>query len=543
MSEVKKGENRRTTTKHTKNGSKASTKKVSTEDKNNSQANVTETKNTKKNKSEGNSQKKEQEKENIFEKIKKLEEELEKKKSEIESKAQIDIDKIKSLNESLSAFAKEKKLLLTKNNKILSEMNLISQDFSKNFSNKKLLKILKKKKLEKNFNFEVYLREKQKKAKKNFININEKEIEKLKKLLEDVTNGENEEKLNADLENLNNEITFKENILEELKKTKKEHEFCEKMISKLNIELNLLKNDIDLKTKIGNMNEAEKIEKKKPTKLKVISRNMEYGEKVRHKAIKFERNKYSSIEVANNYKLYNKIIGGYNVSRNVNKSPLRQTINIADIADGNNNNHNHLKSSADFSCSLNSFQLSMNNKDSNLKSISSRNYLFSQEEKEIMKIFMPERLLTDINERYNNVDNQIKKIEEEKEKEHKGIKNKIDNNDTKIKHLQLQIKEERIKKINKNKKYVDNKKKIQDLQNEIKKISEMITKEEKIYKKKVKSHEKLKKEIENIKINKQKMKEKEDEDEDEDENKEEDKEEDEKEGEEEEDEMEEESDN
>lgn len=76
------------------------------------------------------------------------------------------------------------------------------------------------------------------------------------------TDEENEEKLNEDLAKLNEEITNKEKLIEDLKKMKKEHELCEKIISKLNLELNLLKNDIDLKKKIGNMMEAEKMEKK-----------------------------------------------------------------------------------------------------------------------------------------------------------------------------------------------------------------------------------------------------------------------------------------
>jgi hypothetical protein len=424
----------------------------------------------------------------------------------MESKAQIDIDKIKSLNESLSAFAKEKQLLMRKNDKILSEMKQIAKNFCEKFPDSKLSKLINKKKLEKNFNFEVNLREKQKKAKIKFININEKEIKKLNKILKNTTAGENEEKLKEDLDKLNNEITFKENELEELKKIKKEHKFCEKMISKLNLELNLLKDDIDLKTKIGNMHEAEKIEKKEPVKLNVISKTMEYGENVRYKSLKVERNKYSSIEMVNKYKLYNNIVDGYNTSRNINKNTLTQTINKTDLNDGNNNN-NHLKSSADIPYSLHDFQLYMKKKDSKLKISKPENYLFSEKEKKIMIKLIPERLVTDINERYNNIDNQIKIIEEEKKKEHKGIKKKIEKNDVEIKHLQLQLKEENIKRIEKNKKFVENNKKIKDLQNEIKKISENIKNEEINYAKKVQRNETFKEKIENIKIIKQKIKE------------------------------------
>ena len=488
------GENKKTT-KKSKKGAKTKDKKVPNTDK----------KNTKNDKPQNSEQTKEQEqKVDIFEKTKKLEEELEKKKSEMESKAQMDIDQIKSLNESLTAYAKEKQLLMAKNNKILLEIKKIAQNFTNKYSDAKISKIInKKKKLEKNFNFEVFLREKQKKAKKNYINVNEKEIEKLHKLLNQ-SDTQNEEKLNEDLDKLNNEITFKENELEELKKIKKEHEFCEKMISKLNIELNLLKDDIDLKTKIGNMNEAEKIEKKEPVKLQVINKTMEYGEKIRYKSLKAERNKYSSIEMINKYKLYNNVVDGYDQSQNnINKSSFRQT-NKIDNDDGNNNNH--LKSSADISHSLHSFQLFMKNKDSKIKITKPRNYLFSEKEKKIMNKLMTERLVTDVNERYNSIDKQIKNVEQERKKEHKVIKINIGINDMKIKNLKLQIKEEEIKQIEKHKKMVENNKKIQDLENEIKKINQIIKKEEKNYAKKVKGNEAVKKAIEE-KANQQKMKE------------------------------------
>ena len=123
------GQNKRTIKKKKTNNMIKSNQKVSTRDKNHIiKEDKTEIKSTIDNKLQNNGQIKETEEEiDIFEKTKKLEEELEKKKSEMESKAQIDIDKIKSLNENLSAFAKEKQLLMAKNNKILSEMKQIAQ--------------------------------------------------------------------------------------------------------------------------------------------------------------------------------------------------------------------------------------------------------------------------------------------------------------------------------------------------------------------------------------------------------------------------------
>ena len=293
MSE-QEGENKRTV-KRSKKGPETDQKKVSTRDKdqptNNDmiQINVSgknKNKNNDAKASQNNNQTKGQEEKklDVYEQTQKLQKELEEKKMKMEQQNQEDIDKINLLNQNLSTFDKRQKVLLSKNNKLLSELKQIDQQVSNKLTNSKLSKVIaKKKKLGRNFNIEIKAKEGQKKTKIKYIKINDKEIQRLNKMLEK-TDEENEDKLNEDLARLNEEITNKENFIKDLKKMKKEHELCEKMISKLNLELNLLKNDIDLKKKIGNMMEAEKVEKKEPIKLQPITKNIEYGEKIRNKS-------------------------------------------------------------------------------------------------------------------------------------------------------------------------------------------------------------------------------------------------------------------
>jgi hypothetical protein len=277
---------------------------------------------------------------------------------------------------------------------------------------------------------------------------------------------------------------------------KKEHELCEKMISKLNLELNLLKNDIDLKKKIGNMMEAEKVEKKEPIKLQPITKNMEYGEKIRNKSKILQKNKYSAIDMVNRYKLYNNIVNELDLEDkkkiNINKSTSRQNIKKIDSDDEKDNN-NHLGASADISYSFKLFKKYMKSQDSKIKISNHENYLFSNKEKNMFNKLIPKQYMDDVNKRYNNIDNEIKDFEKEKKKENRGIKTEINKDKMRIELKKLQIKEENIKMIEQNNIFSKNKQKILNLKREIKKIKENIEKEKKNFGTKIKIYEVLKK--------------------------------------------------
>ena len=520
MSE-EEGQNKRKV-KKVKKGTTTANEKISTQDMDQpinidkTQIRITGNKKTKNNDTKGlqnnnQTKAKEEKKIDVFEQTQKLKEELETAKLEMESSAQDNIYKINSLNKDLSDYDKEQKELLLKNNKLLSELKQIDQQVSSKFSGSKLSKIIaKKKKLGKNFNIEIKAKEGQKNTTIKYIKINDKEIKKLNKLLEK-SEEENEEKLNEDLSRLNEEITLKQNLIEELKKMKKEHEYCEKIISRLNIQLNLLKNDIDLKKKIGSMIEAEKVEKKEPIKLHDITKNMKYGTKIRNKSKILEKNKYSAINMVNRYKLYNNIVNEFdaedNKKININKSTSRRNVKKLDFDDEKDNN-NHLGTSADISYSFKMFRSYMKSQDSKIKITNPEIYLFSQKEKNMFNKLIPKQYMDDFNKRYNDIDNEIKDFEKEKKKENNNIKSQINKDKMIIEMKNLQIKEEAMKMIEQNKTFTKNKRKIMDLKNEIKKYNESIQKEKKNFAKKIKSYNELKKTIDfiesqrNIKNNK-----------------------------------------
>ena len=456
-----------------KKGTKTANEKVSTQDKDQpiitdkTQIKVSGKKKNKNNDSkelQNNNQTKGQEEKklDVFEQTQKLQKELEEKKLKMEQQNQEDINKINLLNQKLSSFDKKQKKLLSKNNNLISELKKIDQQVSNKLTNSKLSRIIaKNKKLGRNFNIEIKAKEGQKKTKIKYIKINDREINRLNKLLEK-TDEENEEKLNEDLARLNEEITNKEKFIEDLKKMKKEHELCEKIISKLNLELNLLKNDIDLKKKIGNMMEAEKMEKKEPIKLQPITKNMRYGEEIRNKSKILEKNKYSAIDVVNRHKLYNNIINKIDLEEkkkiNIQKSASRQNTKIIDSGDEKDNN-NHLGTSADISYSFKLFKKYMKNQNSKIKISNPEIYLFSNKEKNMFNKLIPKQYMDDFNKRYNDIDNEIKDFEKEKKKENKVIKSEINKDKMRIELKKLQIKEENMKIIEQNKIFNKNKKK------------------------------------------------------------------------------------
>ena len=213
------GENKRTE-KRPKKGPQTDNKNISTRDidqpanKGKTQIKVSGNINNKKNNTkdlQNNSQTKGQEEKelNVYEQTQKLQEELEEKKLKMEKQNKEDIDQINLLNQKLSTFDKRQKVLLTKNNNLISELKKIDQQVSNKLTNSKLSRVIaKKKKLGRNFNIEIKAKEGQKNTKIKYIKINDKEIQRLNKLLEK-TDEENEEKLNEDLARLNEEITYK----------------------------------------------------------------------------------------------------------------------------------------------------------------------------------------------------------------------------------------------------------------------------------------------------------------------------------------------
>lgn len=455
----------------------------------------------------------------VFEKTKKLQQELDNLKIEMNNTSQREFSQLEQLNNKISTlFQKESNLVSQKNN-LMSKLKGIEQQVSEKFSSKfKISKILaKKKELEKKKDIKTQIKSKEKQEKTTQKNIKyyEKEIEKVKELLEENKEGK-EQELNTKLKDLNNEINEKENKIKELKKMKNNHQYCVNVITNLNIKLNELKNEIEFQKKLLNMKEAK--EKKEADNLlqresspnepepvvvkSNVDANSNYGkkvifsEKIRNKSLKNTNNKYSSKQEINRYKYYNFLTNGLD-----DKSFVDNNNNLKRKSLENNfrqNSRYQLKTMAN--SDQTSFSAYMKNEiPPKIDDSKPKNYLISEKENIIMSKLLSEDYVKKVNEKYGEIENQIKKIEDGKKKENRQKKKSLDDDKIQIERLNLKNKEEEMKRIKFNQTVCKNKKKIFDFKKQINELTESINKEKALIKKKEKNIEYLNKKIEELK--------------------------------------------
>lgn len=523
------GENKRTVKKG-KNTEKSLNIKVSTEDKD--QIGNNNKKTLKKNHSATlkNVDQIVEEDIDVFEKTKNLEQELDNLKIEMNNTSQRAFRELEELNNKISELHQNEINLVSKKNNLMSRLKGIEQQVSEKFSSKfKISKILaKKKELEKkkDINTQIKSAEKQQKTAQKNIKYYEKEIQKLEALLEENKDGK-EEELNTKLSDFNKSINENLNKIKELNKMKKNHQFCDNAITNLNIKLNELKNEIEFQKKLLNMKESK--EKKEadnivqresspnePIKIKRnVDANSNYGkkvifsEKIRDKSLKKANNKYSSKQMINRYKYYN-----YLTNELDDKSMIDNKINIKNRYSLDNNinqtNRNQVKTMAN--AEQNSFSAYMKKEvPAKIKITKPKNYLISEKENKYLSKLLPEDYVKKVTEKYGEIENKIKEIEDGKKKENKQLKSSLDDDKIQIERLNLKNKEEEMKKIKNNDIFTKNKKKILDLKKQISELNENINKEKAMIKKKDKNIEYLSKKIEELKNMKNKKENEEDE--------------------------------
>ena len=116
-----------------------------------------------------------------------------------------------------------------------------------------------------------------------------------------------------------------------------------------------------------------------------------------------------------------------------------------------------------------------------------------------MSKLLPEEYVKKVNEKYGEIENQIKEMEDGKKKENKQMKSSLDDDKIQIERLNLKNKEEEMKKIKYNDTLCKNKKKILDLKKQINELNENINKEKATIKKKDKNIEFINRKIEELK--------------------------------------------
>jgi hypothetical protein len=466
----------------------------------------------------------------VFEKTKNLEQELDNLKIEMNNTSQRAFRELEELNNKISELHQNEINLVSKKNNLMSRLKGIEQQVSEKFSSKfKISKILaKKKELEKkkDINTQIKSAEKQQKTAQKNIKYYEKEIQKLEALLEENKDGK-EEELNTKLTDFNKSINENLNRIKELNKMKKNHQFCDNAITNLNIKLNELKNEIEFQKKLLNMKESKDkkeadniVQRESSPNEPIIIKNKvdvnsNYGkkvifsEKIRDKSLKKANNKYSSKQMINRYKYYN-----YLTNELDDKSMIDNKINIKNRNSLDNNinqtNRNQVKTMAN--AEQNSFSAYMKKEvPAKIKITKPKNYLISEKENKYISKLLPEDYVKKVTEKYGEIENKIKEIEDGKKKENKQLKSSLDDDKIQIERLNLKNKEEEMKKIKNNDIFTKNKKKILDLKKQISELNENINKEKAMIKKKDKNIEYLSKKIEELKNMKNKKENEEDE--------------------------------
>ena len=373
-----------------------------------------------------------------------LEIELENIKEELKSEKNKTISDLESLNKELEVLNKTQNNVCTKNKSILNKLKEIQKDIDVKFTEKfKLSKVIENKRsnlYNKNINIEIKSKENEQNNVQKDIKINQKEIERLQKILD-----ENKEKEGSKVEE--NYKVVKENMenlqkeINDLNQIKLEHKNCTKNINILKNKLNVLFIDMEFERKRLIMFSTAQPKKEKNASNENTKRS-EYGVKVRNNVLQNTKNKYDfkDVELVNKKSydfLKNEMI---ETERKIRKDLEEEKI-------GNNKGKDAMKV-----------------------------YLFTEAEKEVFQKIMPNELFNNLNDKFNEKEVEMKKIEETF-KEQKEQKRKLYLDNLKYEEINLKKQELRMKKTNLMSENIKNNKKIIEMKNIIKKKQKEIDNE------------------------------------------------------------------
>ena len=373
-----------------------------------------------------------------------LEIELENIKEELKSEKNKTISDLESLNKELEVLNKTQNNVCTKNKSILNKLKEIQKDIDVKFTEKfKLSKVIENKRsnlYNKNINIEIKSKENEQNNVQKDIKINQKEIERLQKILD-----ENKEKEGSKVEE--NYKVVKENMenlqkeINDLNQIKLEHKNCTKNINILKNKLNVLFIDMEFERKRLIMFSTAQPKKEKNA-LNENTKRSDYGIKVRNNVLQNTKNKYDfkDVELVNKKSydfLKNEMI---ETERKIRKDLEEEKIE-------NNKGKDSLKV-----------------------------YLFTEAEKEVFQKIMPNELFNNLNDKFNEKEVEMKKIEETL-KEQKDQKRKLYLDNLKYEEINLKKQELRMKKTNLMSENIKNNKKIIEMKNIIKKKQKEIDNE------------------------------------------------------------------
>ena len=360
--------------------------------------------------------------------------------------------------------------------------------FNEKFKISKIIKRQKQNEIKIDLNKELKMKEKIKINIEKTIKYNKKDIKILNNLLEENIEGK-EQELSNNLKELNDKIKLVEKDIEELNKIKLNHKLYQKKENILKSKLNVLTNEFEFESKKSNMIETIEPEIKSPTKIKNINMTMVYGENIRKNLLKNTKNKYNSKIKLVNYKSYNFLL------KELNHNNKNTETNGASFQKFKENNMKTMENVEipEFSTYL---KYGVCHR---IDTKSPKKFLFSDQEKDILKKLLPNEYYNNYNEKYNKVENEINEIEE-KFKENDKIKNQIYIDNVKYEGITLKLKESENIKTNLNSIFCKNNNKIVDLKRKIKLLNDEIKKNDLIISNKNKDSNLIKKNIENIEM-------------------------------------------
>ena len=426
----------------------------------------------------------------LIENNKLYQQEIDSIKNEINDNSEKELSEILDLNKQIALLEKEQINLFNENKSLLSNLKSMEEQVTNKFNDKfKVSKVIKRQKqneIKVDLNKEIKIKEKQKINIEKTIKYNKKDIQILNKLLEENKEGK-EQELNKDLSEINDKINLLQTEIEELNKIKLEHKLCQKKENLLKSKLNVLANEIEFESKKSNMIETIEPNKKSPTKIKNVNMTMVYGENVRKNILKNTKNKYNSKIKLVNYKSYNFLLKELN-NNNRNKENIGSSYQKLQ--------ENNMKTTEnveipDFSTYL------KNGVGHRIDTKSPTKFLFSEQEKDILKKLLPSKYYNNCNEKYNKIENELNEIGE-KYKNNDEVKKEIYLDNIKVQSINLRLKELGNIKTNLNAIFSKNKNKIADLKRKIKLLNDEIIRNDAIISNKNKDINIVKKNIEKI---------------------------------------------
>jgi hypothetical protein len=265
---------------------------------------------------------------------------------------------------------------------------------------------------------------------------------------------ENKEKEGSKVEENYNEV--KKNMeslqkeINDLNQIKFEHKNCIKNINILKNKLNVLFIDMEFEKKRLVMNSTVQ-PKKEMNSLNENSKRSDYGIKVRNNILQNTKNRYNFKDV----ELVNKKSYDF----------LKNEMNENDKKKFNKSQGKRIKKNLEE-------EKIGNNKKKDIQNV----YLFTEAEKEVFQKIVPNELFNNLNDKFNEKEIEVKKIEETF-KEQKEQKKKLYLDNLKYDEINLKKKELRMKKTNLMSENIKNNKKINEMKNIIKRKQKEIDNE------------------------------------------------------------------